>query len=290
MTLPTAVAITDVVLGGLAFPEGPRWHDGRLWFSDMHADEVVAVTPSGVRETIAHVENQPSGLGFLPDGGLLVVSMTDRRVLRQEPDGNLVEHADLSGFASFHCNDMVVDASGRAYVGNFGFDLHGGSAPCSTDLHLVSAAGSVKVAATDMAFPNGTVITPDGKTLIVGETQAGRLTAFDIDADGSLSNRRVWAAIPDRSLPDGICLDAEGAIWSACPRTGRVFRMAEGGEVLAVVQVDAGQNAYACMLGGEDRRTLYVCASAASARGECQVNRTARIMALNIDVPGAGLP
>jgi sugar lactone lactonase YvrE len=290
MTLPAAVPITDTVLDGLAFPEGPRWHEGRLWFSDMHADEVVAVTPSGVRETIVHIENQPSGLGFLPDGRLLVVSMTDRRVLRRESDGTLVEHADLSSFASFHCNDMVVDAAGRAYVGNFGFDLHGGVTACTTDLHMVSSSGVVTVAATDMAFPNGTVITPDGRTLIVGETQGGRLTAFEIAADGSLSNRRVWAAVPDGSLPDGICLDAEGAIWSACPRTGRVFRIAEGGEVLAAVQVDAGQFAFACMLGGEDGQTLYVCASAASARGACRATRTARIMALRVDVPGAGLP
>ncbi len=286
--MPEALEISEVVVDGLAFPEGPRWHDGQLWFSDMHADEVVVT--NGSRQTIATVEHQPSGLGWLPDGRLLIVSMTDRRVLRREPNGDLSVHADLSDLAPFHCNDMVVNANGDAYVGNFGFDLHGGAASCTTNLILVSASGHASVVAEDLAFPNGTVITPDGRTLIVGESGNGQLTAFDIAADGTLTNRRIWATLPTGSVPDGICLDAEGAIWSACPLTGAVWRIAEGGTVLAETRVDRDQRAFACMLGGLDRRTLYVCASTHSHPDSCRANRTARIVKLDVDIPGAGLP
>jgi sugar lactone lactonase YvrE len=278
------------ILTGLAFPEGPRWHEGRLWFSDMHADEVVAVSPDGARQTIAVVEHQPSGLGWLPDGRLLVVSMTDRRVLRLEPNGELVEHADLSALAPWHCNDMVVDAIGRAYVGNFGFDLHAGAPPTTTTLLRVDPDGSVTEVATEMAFPNGCVITPDARTLVVGESMGRRLTAFDIGADGSLDRRRVWADLPDGSVPDGICLDAEGAIWSACPRTGSVWRVAEGGAVLDCVSVGGDQKAFACMLGGPSRTTLYICASGSSQPAECRALRNGRIVAIEVDVPGAGQP
>ncbi len=225
-----------VLLEGLAFPEGPRWHDGRLWFSDMHSFVVVAVDEDGNREDRARVPNCPSGLGWLPDGRLLVVSMTDRRILRQEADGSLTELADLSSLAPYHCNDMIVDREGRAYVGNFGFDLAGGAQPVLTNLILVTPDGDARVVAEDLLFPNGMVITPDARTLVVGETFGAKLTAFDIALDGSLSNRRVWASLSN-AVPDGICLDTAGGIWVASPTSGEVLRVVEGGEVTDRVQV-----------------------------------------------------
>ncbi len=274
-----------MVLDGLAFPEGPRWHDGRLWFSDMHAHEVVALDPAtGARETIVEVPACPSGLGWLPDGTLLIVSMEDRRHVRFE-GGALAHHADLSGIATYHCNDMVVDWRGRAYVGNFGFDLHRRADPVSATLARVDPDGSVHAVAEDLGFPNGSVIFDT--TLVVGESMNGRLTAFDIGDDGSLSNRRVWAQL-DGAVPDGICLDAEGAIWVASPLSNEVLRVREGGEVADRIALDRG--AFACMLGGGDRRTLFVCTSQSSDPVESAQLRSGRIEAIPVRVPGAGLP
>ncbi len=213
MTPRTPPRTTEVVLDDLAFPEGPRWHDGRLWFSDQHDQRVVAMTTDGVAQTIVVVPQQPSGLGWLPDGRMLVVSMLDRKLMRHEADGTLVVHADLAAVAPGSCNDMVVDARGRAYVGNFGFDMYAGEKPRETNIVFVDTDRTVRSAADGMAFPNGSVITPDGMTLLVGESMAGRITALDIDADGGLSNRRVWAQLQHATV-DGMCLDAEGAIWS----------------------------------------------------------------------------
>lgn len=196
----------NVLLDGLSFPEAPRWHDGRLWLSDFYHHRVLTVDESGKTETVASVPNQPSGLGWLPDGRLLIVSMLDRKLLRLD-GAKTTEVADLSALAGGPCNDMVVDAEGRAYVGNFGFNRHAGEAERTTCIVRVDPDGKVTKAADDLLFPNGTVITPDGRTLIVGETFAKRLTAFDIAADGGLSNRRVFAQFAD-VFPDGICLDA----------------------------------------------------------------------------------
>jgi sugar lactone lactonase YvrE len=275
------------LLDGLAFPEGPRWWDGRLWFSDMHAHEVVAMTPDGARETVYAADGPVSGLGWLPDGRMLVVSMVDRRLLRIEADGRAVLHADLSGLATGNCNDMVVDAAGRAYVGNFGYGYPQGEVK-PAKLARVDPEGRVVVAAEDLIFPNGAIITPDGKTLIVGETFAGRMTAFDIARDGSLSGRRLWAQLPEPAVPDGCCLDAGGAIWVASPTTNDVLRLREGGEV--VERIVADQGCYACMLGGEGRKTLYVLTAASSDPAECAAARTGRIEAVDVEVPGAGLP
>jgi len=275
------------LLGGLAFAEGPRWRGGRLWFSDMHAREVVAMTPDGERETIYAAAGQVSGLGWLPDGRMLVVSMEDRRLLRMEPDGSVVLHADLGAVATGHCNDMVVDAVGRAYVGNFGFAYPGGEMK-PAKLARADPDGRVVVAAEDLIFPNGSIITPDGKTLIVGETFAGRMTAFDIAPDGSLSNRRVWAALPEGAVPDGACLDAEGAVWVASPTTNDVIRLREGGEVLE--RITADQGCFACMLGGDDRKTLFVLTCSSSDPDAVVLARTGRIEAARVEVPGAGLP
>lgn len=280
------MASPRVLIDGLRFPEGPRWHEGRFWFSDMHAGVVIAAAMDGSAETIVEVKGEPSGLGWLPDGRLLVVSMQDRRLLRLDP-GGLAEVADLSPHASYHCNDMVVDARGRAYVGNFGFDLHAGESPVGTNLILVHPDGRSEVAAGDLRFPNGTVITPDGRTLIVGESFGGCLTAFDVRDDGTLSGRRVWAQLQG-AVPDGICLDEEGAIWVASPiANGGVLRVREGGEVADRIAVE--HEAFACMLGGPDRRTLFIC-TAPDSNPEKTGDRRGRIEIVDVDVPGAGLP
>lgn len=278
-----------LLLDGLRFPEGPRWHADRLWFSDMHDGEVRAVGLDGRVETIVAVPHEPSGLGWLPDGRLLVVSMHDRRLLRLDP-GGLVEVADLTPFATWHCNDMVVDARGRAYVGNFGFDLHAReprAAVMPADLVLVHPDGRAEVAAKDLLFPNGSAITPDGRTLIVGESFAARLSAFDVADDGRLANRRVWAQLEGGAVPDGICLDAEGAVWIASPTTNEFLRVREGGAVAARVAVD--RSAIACMLGGPARRTLFLCTSKHHDPADTGA-REARISCVDVEVPGAGWP
>ena len=298
---------TTLLLDRLGFPEGPRWRDGKLWFSDMGKRRVMTVDLDGHAETILDMPTSPSGLGWLPDGRLLVVSMDDRRLLRLDPDG-LVEHADLSALSPVRCNDMVVDRQGRAYVGSFGYSW---SAPyprfAPATIVLVTPDGEARVVANDMAFPNGTVITPDGRTLVVAESFGARLSAFDIASDGSLTNRRVWAQLddfplPDGSLsfqdygtctqqgangglgPDGICLDAEGAIWLASPMSAEpeVVRVREGGELTHRVKMPISP--FACMLGGADRRTLFVLCSSLGEEG------SGRIETMRVDVPGAGLP
>ena len=236
----------ETLIGSLSLTECPRWRDGRLYFSDFYTQRVLAVALDGTLETIAEVPAQPSGLGFLPDGRMLIVSMRDRKIMRRERDSSLVEHADLSSVAPWHLNDMVVDHQGRAWVGNFGFDLMGGAKVTTTNLISVEPDGCAKVAAEGLGFPNGMVLTPDGSTLIVAETTMNRLSAFDV-ASGVLGERRTWAAFGDPPTsdeiaevlrqvdvaPDGICLDAEGAIWVADAIGCRLIRVAEGGDILA---------------------------------------------------------
>ena len=274
------------VLDGLAFPEGPRWHEDRLWFSDMHSHQVMTVTPEGEAQKMFHVPQRPSGLGWLPDGRLLVVSMVDRKILRQDGQ-ELVVHADLSELARFHCNDMVVDENGGAYVGNFGFDLDAGAKPSRTELIRVEADGSSRVVADEMSFPNGAVITPDGATLIVGESFGGCLTAFDIADNGDLSDRRVFAQL-EGAVPDGICLDAEGAVWVASPVSNEILRVREGGQIAERFPTEA--RAIACMLGGKERRTLFVLVAETTAPDEAIAKRSAKILATEVEVEGAGLP
>lgn len=270
----------EILLDGLTFPEGPRWRDGRLWFSDFYTHRVLAVDPEGRSETIAEVPQQPSGLGWSPDGNLLIVSMLDRRLLRLE-DGELVVLADMAALASGPCNDMVVDAAGRAYVGNFG------EPPQPTCVVCVDPDGRAVMAADELSFPNGMVISANGKTLIVAETFANRLTAFDVADDGSLANRRVFAQL-DGCFPDGICLDAEGAIWVADAGGRRVIRVLEDGQVEQTIST-GDLNAYACMLGGPDRRTLFICACSGSGPDVAQ-KTDGQIGIVKVDVPGAGLP
>ena len=281
MTAPVIVA------HGLAFAEAPRWRNGALWWSDMHAGEVCRLAGGRV-ERVCAVAADPSGLGWLPDGRMLVVSMRDKRLLRQESDGTLVTHADLSSLVPRRLNDMVVDDHGRAYVGNFGFDLDGAEPTAPTVLVRADPDGTAHIVTQDLLFPNGTVITEDGKTLVIAETFGGRLTAFDIDAHGDLSNRRVWAQLPEGDVPDGICLDAEGAIWIASPTTNACVRLRKGGEVLQRIQTD--KSAFACMLGGDGRRLLYVCTAGSHDPARQRASRDGRIESYAVHVPGAGLP
>lgn len=275
-----------VLLEGLIFSEGPRWHEGKLWFSDMHDKKIFTVDLQGTKRLIHSAIGDTSGLGFDLDGSLLFVSMEDRKLMRLR-DGEVSAVADMSAQASFHCNDMITDTKGRSYVGNFGFDLHAGAKHCATNLLRVDSDGSITEVATDLLFPNGMVITADGATLIVAETFGARLTAFDIEADGGLSNRRLWADIGP-ALPDGICLDQEGAIWVASPSTGEVIRVLEGGEISQ--RLKPSSNVFACMLGGEDGRTLFALTADESSPALLQGRRTGKIEITEVKVPAAGLP
>ena len=283
-----------VLLDGLDFPEGPRWHDGRLWFSDIDNNRVMTVDLQGKAETVVEVSGGPSGLGWLPNGRLQVVSVDGRRLLRLDPDG-LTQVSDLSELASSRTNDMVMDQVGRAYIGNFGYAFLDPTAiPKLAEIVLVMPDGKARIVADEMAFPNGMVITPDGETLIVAESLAARLTAFDIARDGSLSGRRIWAQFDDRgfeafdtarNFPDGICLDVEGAIWVASAEGSReVLRVLEGGRITHRVKVDT--QPFAAMLGGSDRRTLFICTSVLSQGPP----GSGRIETVKVDVPGAGIP
>jgi len=293
--------ITTVVRD-LSYAECPRWHDDRIWFVDFYTHRVLSADEDGSDlRTEAEVAAQPSGLGWLPDGRLLVVSMRDARLLRREPDGTLVTHADLSAHVTGHPNDMVVDRDGRAFVGNFGFDLMNGAPLASADLVRVDPDGSVTTVADDMWFANGSVITDD-RVLLVDETFGNRVTAFDIAPDGSLANRREWARfgeLPteralDKALgqvvvaPDGCCLDAEGALWIADALAGRLIRVREGGEI--VEEIPVGTGVYACMLGGADGRTLFACAAPDFNEHAREQAREASLLAVRVDVPHAGRP
>jgi sugar lactone lactonase YvrE len=288
-----------ILAGGFAFLEAPRWREDRIWFSDFYTHRVLSAREDGSDLRVeAQVDQQPAGLGWLPDGRLLVVSMVDRKVLRREPDGTLVTHADLGGHATGHANDMVLDARGRAYVGNFGFDLMGGAPLETTALHRVDPDGSVTEVASDMWFPNGSVITA-GNVLIVNETFGNRMTAFDVTAGGELVNRRVWAqfgALPtERQVgqalaqvtvaPDGACLDAEGAVWIADGASDRLLRVKEGGEIAD--EVRPGSPVFACALGGADGRTLFACAAPDFNAEARTASHEASLVAIRVAVPAA---
>jgi sugar lactone lactonase YvrE len=285
--------MAEVALRGIYFGEGPRWHEGRLWFSDFYGHCVRALSADGEAEVIIRIDGQPSGLGWLPDGRLLVVSMIDHQVLRQDADGALRLHADLSQVSRHRSNDMLVDQRGGAYVGNFGFDNEAPApaarAPVPTSLCRVEPSGTVSAAATDLLFPNGMVLTPDGRTLIVAETFGARLTAFDVAADGALSGRRVWADLTGTGVyPDGICLDADGRVWTAAAAQPRCVLVREGGEV--VDEAVFSQNCYACALGDADRRTLYAVTAPTSAAAIAAAAPRGLIEKTRVTVPGAGLP
>jgi sugar lactone lactonase YvrE len=292
-----AGAATTVV-DGFGFLEAPRWRDGRIWFSDFYTYRVLSARADGSDLRVeAEVPEQPAGLGWLPDGRLLVVSMRDRRVLRREPDGTLVTHADLSRHAAGHVNDMVVDADGTAYTGNFGFDLMGGAPLEPTAVHRVDPDGTVTVAADDLWFPNGMVITPQ-RVLLVNETFGNRVTAFDLTGDGRLTNRRVWAQFgplpTERSVekalgqlavtPDGCCLDSAGGLWIADATHDRLLRVTDGA---VTDELRPGTPVYACALGGADGRTLFACAAPDFHEHARKAAREGRLIALPVTVPAA---
>src|SRR3954454_17115882 len=274
-------------MSGLAFPESPRWHDGRLWFSDWGAHEVIALDLEGRSEVIARVPSFPMCIDRLPDGRLLIVSANDGLLLRREPDGSLVTHADLTGLAHHTWNDIVVDGRGNAYVNNIGFDFPGGEFAPGI-IALVTPEGSARQVAEGVAFPNGMVVTPDNSTLILAESYGNRLTAFDIAADGSLSSPRLWADLPG-GAPDGICLDAEDAIWYGDVPNKRCVRVREDGEVLQTIELDRG--CYACTLGGADRKTLFMTAN--DWRGPANMTdgaRAGQVLTAEAPAPGVGWP
>ena len=282
----------------------PRWREGRWWVSDLYRGLVMTVAPDGASEQVMSVEQQPSGLGWMPDGSLLVVSMKDQRLLRRRPSGEVSVHAELGALCGGHLNDMVVDAQGRAYVGEFGFDLQAFADPAPGKLMRVDPDGTVAVLSDDLLFPNGSVITPAGDTLIVGETAGARYTAFALAPDGSVSDRRVWAQMaPTPELgpleqtlpqlkfgPDGCTLDAEGCIWAADAVGSRCARVARGGELVDEIRAPEGLGIFACMLGGEDGRTLLMCAAPDFLEVNRAAAREAVLLCTSVEVPHAGLP
>src|SRR5262252_6652737 len=248
----------QVLMEGIAFGEQPRWHQGRLWFSDWGPPEVIAVDLDGNHEVMLQAPSFPCCVDWLPDGRLLIVSAREGRLLRREPDRRLVTHGDLAPVSTPTAgNELVIDGRGNAYVNGGGFNLMAGESFAPGIIALVTPDGSARQVADGIAFPNGMAVTPDNSTLVVAESYASRLTAFDIAADGGLSNRRVWADV-GQGVPDGICLDAEGAAWYADVPHRRCVRVREGGEVLQTIGLDRG--CFACMLGGPDRRTLFLVA------------------------------
>ncbi len=281
-----------VLLEGLAMPESPRWHDGRLWFSNWGTEEIVAVDLDGTSEVVAvGPEGAGWATGWLPDGRMLV---TGSELVRIEPDGSRVRHADLSRLSPYGWSEMTVDGRGNVYVNSLNFDfadfeavLSSGQAPGK--IALVTPDGTVREVAGDIAFPNGMVVSPDNRTLVVAESFAARLTAFDVAGDGTLSNRRVWA---DGVGPDGICLDADGCIWaSSSTMTNDCARIREGGEVLEAIQLD--RPCFAAMLGGPDRRTLFMLTAewhGTEAMPDVIAARTGQILVAAAPAPGVGWP
>ncbi len=294
--------LTTLFEGG-GFFEGPRWHDGTWWVSDFYRHTVSRISTDGTEEVVVEVAAQPSGLGWLPDGSLVIASMKDHKLLRFA-DGELSELADLDAHVGGHVNDLVTDANGHTFVGNFGFDLMGGAKPEPADLVRVDPDGAVTVAATGLYFPNGTVITPDGSTLIVGETTGNRYTAFSLAADGTLSDRRVWAEfgrVPEAETfsegigqitvaPDGCTLDAEMHIWAADALGNRCARVAEGGEIVESIAAPEGLGVYACQLGGPNGTTLLMCCAPDFFEHNRSVAREAVLVTTEVEVPHAGLP
>ncbi len=294
----------ETVISNGGYFEAPRWHEGKWWVSDFYHHQVLSITENGHSRVELEVPNQPSGIGWLPDGSLLVVSMKDHKVLRRLPNSQVKVHAELSAFCGGPLNDMVVDKKGRAWVGDFGFNLMAMGDPKSTNLSLIQPDGEVSIAATDMLFPNGMVITEDGKTLIVGETLGCRYTAFDIQEDGSLTNRRVFAQLAPtpgpgsfaevlpmvKVGPDGCGMDADGNLWMADAIGARLLHIAKGGDILEELPAPDGLGFFACMLGGSDGKTLVACAAPDFLESNRTRSDDAVLLATKVEVPRGGLP
>lgn len=288
MTVTAKTTTPQTVLEGLAFPEGARWHAGALYFSDMHDGIVWRLAPDGQATKILELRTLPSGLGWSTDGSLWVVSMEDRRLLRVTPEAGTSVVADLSVISPYVINDMVIDQAGRAYIGTFGCDFNNGDPPRPTQVFRVDPDGHISVAADGIMFPNGAAITPDGRTFIVAETFGECLSAYDIDAEGGLLNRRRFGGFPG-FLPDGLCLDAEGGVWVACLAANRIIRMIEGGTITDTIALP-GRDSYACALGGAERRDLYICTARSYVPSETRRLRSGKIEVVRVAIPGAGLP
>ena len=300
--MATKRQLRTVVEGGSYF-EGPRWHGGTWWVSDFYRRTVSRVTAEGEESVVLEVEGQPSGLGWMPDGALVVTSMKDQRILRVD-GGQVSTLADLGAVCGGHANDLVVDRHGHVFVGDLAFDLMGGGTPEPTSLKRVDADGSVHVVADGMWTPNGMAITPDGRTLLVGETLGNRITAFDLAPDGAVTNRRPWAlfgepptggtieeVIGELALaPDGCTLDAEGHLWVADGIGGRAVRLGPGGTIVEEIPAPEGMGLFACQLGGEDGRTLLMCCAPDFFEHTRAPVREAVLVATEVDVPHAGLP
>ncbi|HEY1118316.1 MAG TPA: SMP-30/gluconolactonase/LRE family protein [Acidimicrobiales bacterium] len=274
----------SLIFSDLRFPEGARWHGGQLWFSDMHTGQVFRSDPAArTLEEVTVVDDQPSGLGWLPDGSLLISCMLDRVVRRLGPDGRLSVFADLSDLTDSPVNDLVVAADGRSYLGGFGYDLYADAPQAPGPIFRIDPDGTPTVADDAMVFPNGSVILPGTSTLVVAETWAARLTAFDIDESGDLVDKRVWAELPAGSTPDGICADAAGGVWVSSITTSQFLRVEAGGLLTRVIEVD-GRCATDCVLGGKDGRTLYLLTSNSWQPSETTA-REGRIHAVDVEVP-----
>ncbi len=278
----------ETVASGFVFPECPRWRDGALWFADCHDGKVIRLAPSGEVLESFDLPGKPAGIGFLPDGDMLIVSIGDLCIYRRDSAGALYRHADLSGLHRHHTNDMVVDHQGNAYVGEIGFNM-ATEQPRPTAMALVRPDGSVEETGRPILTPNGAVITPDGKTFIVAESLGRRLTAYDIGADGRLSNQRLFAQLEEMEIPDGICLDAEGCIWSTAPFTNSVLRVSPTEGVVERITFD-DTRPYACILAGEDGRDLYICCAPDHDPAKTMPLRAGQMRRLRVAVPGAGLP
>ena len=284
---PSSAPEVQTLLTGLAFGESPRWHEDRLWFSNWGAQEVVAVDLDGNRNVVLRMPSFPFSIDWLPDGRLLITSGRDGLLRRMEPGGSLVTHADLTSIAG-GWNEIVVDGRGNAYVNGGGFDLLAGEKFAPGIVALLTPDAPARQVADGIAFPNGMAVTADNSTLIIAESYGKRLTAFDIAADGSLSNRRVWADL-EGGVPDGICVDADSAVWYADVPNRRCVRVREGGEVMQTINLDRG--CFACMLGGADRRTLFL--MAAEWRGLAKMAdgaRTGQVLTVEAPAPGVGWP
>jgi sugar lactone lactonase YvrE len=252
---------TTVLWQDLRFPEGARWHDNLLWFSDMHTGEVFRADPAtGSLMTVVRIDDQPSGLGWLPDESLVISAMLSRKIFRLDRAGDLAVYADMSGLTTAPTNDLTVDDDGHIFVGGFGYDLYGGLPQQPGPIFRVSRDGSVTTVASDMVFPNGCVILPGTRTLVFAETWAARLTAFEIDGDGALTQKRIWAPLPAGSTPDGLCVDDQGSVWVSSIATSTFLRVEEGGTVTDTIELEPGRCATDCALDGTGQ-TLYLLTS-----------------------------
>ena len=289
MSKASSSPVVKTLLDGFVFGEQPRWHEGRLWFSDWGTQEVIAVDLEGRSEVMLELSSFPLCVDWLPDGRLLVVSTRDGLLLRQEPDGSLVTHGDLTGVSDPPPgNELVVDRRGNAYVNGAGFDLMTGGEFAPGRVALVTPDGSAREVADGIDFPNGMLVAPDRSTLIVADSYAKALLAFDITEDGGLANRRVWADLGD-GVPDGICIDADNAVWYGDVPNQRCVRVREGGEVLQTIELDRG--CFACALGGEDRRTLFMIATEWNGPQAMFTGpRTGQMLTAEAPAPGAGWP